>query len=347
MGFDAAFGGEDEGFFRDEEAEDFDGGVEEAAGVVAEVEDEGLHAVVLEAVDGVFEFVGGGLVELEEADIADFKVGAGHVRVEDEGVFDGVDLDDLADEIELEDLGGRGATDGELEGFAGVALEKLDALGEADFGGELVTDFEDDVAGEDAGDAGGAVLADGDDGEFALAEADGDADAVVGVGLFLLHLFEDLGMDVGGVGVEVGEHALEGGVDEAFVGDPVGVDVVLADDFDGVGEAFDLGVAGCRWGWVLARRVRLLALALARVVVRVVVQRVQRVRSVRSVRSVRARWVGFLVGGGSVGVGSGVGFGWCGSGCGRCWEWVRLVREWVRRVRRRVAEPGVWRGRGG
>ena len=44
---------------------------EESAGIVPEVENESVHPLLLEFVEGCGEFGGGGFVELSDADIAD------------------------------------------------------------------------------------------------------------------------------------------------------------------------------------------------------------------------------------------------------------------------------------
>ena len=237
---DAAFGGEDESFRREEFSEDGDGGVEVAAGVVAEVEDEGLHAFGFEVVEGVFEGWDGVGFEFGEADVSDF----GGV-VEEERVFYGDGVGDLAGDVEREDFAGGGAAEAEADDGAGGAIEEADGFGGAEVGGGAVVDGEEDVSGEDASGGGGAVFTDGEGGELAALKGDGEAYGVVGAdGISAaLEVGDGFGVKELAVRIEASKHAFEGGIDEFLVGDVVAVDVVLPDELDGAGEAFDLGVA--------------------------------------------------------------------------------------------------------
>ena len=122
------------------------GGAEVAAGVVLKVDDEVLHALLLELGDGLADLVGRVLGKAADADVS--HLGVNHVR----GV-DTVDGYVVADKAEVDELGRAGALD--LEGHlaalgAAQRLEHVvvDHLGTGEDG---VVDVDDAVAGEDAG----------------------------------------------------------------------------------------------------------------------------------------------------------------------------------------------------
>lgn len=164
VGGDAAFGGDDEGAFREEFAADADGAVEQTAGVVAEVEDEGGHALFFEAVEGLTEVSDGGLGKLGDADVADAMAG-GEFGVQEHGIVHGGFDEGFTNHFEFEKLLGAGAADGEAEGITGIAFEELNAFDDADGVGEDIIDADDLVAAEDTCAGGGSFGADGDDGE--------------------------------------------------------------------------------------------------------------------------------------------------------------------------------------
>ena len=92
---------------------------EQAAGIVAQVEDQALQ--VAEAVDGVVDFLAGGLLKLGEVNVAD----AGTNLI---GQIDGGVGDLGAHQIEDQGLGLAGANHGGLDVGALGALERLGHL---------------------------------------------------------------------------------------------------------------------------------------------------------------------------------------------------------------------------
>lgn len=118
----AAFGGDDDGTFGDEASGDLDGGLKEAAGVVAEIEDEAVHAVGKEFAEGLVELGRGFFAELDDAEVAG-AVGAAGELGKEAVTADGGDIDDFADDGDIAGFLGGGAVDGEGDGFAGAAAE--------------------------------------------------------------------------------------------------------------------------------------------------------------------------------------------------------------------------------
>ena len=220
------------------------GDVEEAAGVATEVEDEGLHALLLETAAGFVEFTDGGAGEAREADVADG--GVGH-----EPGVDGVDGYAVAGDFEVVD--GSLAEDVEVDDGAFLAAEVIEyeLVVDTVAGGGLAVDADNFVAYHEAHLLGGTAVDDGLDDDGVGDDLEGDADAFEVAVEALVGAFDVAGGDVDAVGVECTEHGVDGlGGEEVHVG---GGGVVAVDEAhhlvhtylsggDGVGEEGGLGL---------------------------------------------------------------------------------------------------------
>jgi hypothetical protein len=200
---------------------DADRGIEEAARILAEVEDELLHPLALQLLERVAELANGRRREVLDADVAD--AGADHQHVADRVRGDGG-----AGDRERDRLFDADAQDLDVDGGALRSLQLLDDVVEREIIGGGAFDFGDDVAGADAEARGGRPFERGDDGDLIVAFGDEDAEAVEAALLAILHVGVLLRLEEGGVGVEGAEHAVDGGVD-----DLVGADVVSGPGGDG------------------------------------------------------------------------------------------------------------------
>jgi len=147
-------------------------------------------------------------------------------------------LDDFALHLELVQLLRCRATDRKCERLARFSLEHIHRLGHADVFGELVVDLENLIAGEDPGAGGGTVLPGGHDGKDVTFSRDGDANSLVGAVGVTLELVEDFRLHELTVRVEIGEHALEGTVDQLLVSHLFRIDIPLTDRLEHFGEEF-------------------------------------------------------------------------------------------------------------
>ncbi len=219
--------------------------VEEAAGIVAQVNDEPLEARLFHLANRALQFIGGFLAELAEFHIADLvlveRVFALAVDVPDTG-----DLDDVPGELDFLLLLIGGAEDGDGDIGAGLAAQAADGVVEVELLGGLAVDLDNAVAGSEAGLAGGRELhglRDGEDHALAGtvgADAQDDAHAAERTLGVLAHVVVFAGLHELAVRVQRADHALERGVDELLVGDLSAIDVVLPDGFQHAGEQLNV-----------------------------------------------------------------------------------------------------------
>ena len=152
--------------------------------------------------------------------------------------FDRLDLDDVADDLDLEGFGRPFADQGEGDGGLGLAPHEAHRLVDAHSQSRFVVDLENDIPGFDPGPLGGGIVDRGDDRQSAVAHSDDDPQpAELPFGLDV-EVLEVLGLHEGGVGVEVLHQPLEGLVDE--IGGVDLVDVLALDQVEDLGE-FDIG----------------------------------------------------------------------------------------------------------
>lgn len=188
-----------------------DGGLQHAAGVVAQVQDQALETalvVLAQLVQRLDHFLAG--VDLE---LGDAQVG---VAGFEDLALDTLDLDDGALEFDVERSAAI-ADDGQGDRGAGLAAHAVDRFGHRLALGRLAVDLHDQVAGLDAGAGRGGVVDRRDHLDEAVFAADLDAQAAeLAAGAFL-QLGEVLRAEVGGVRVEVAEHALDGVLQQGLV----------------------------------------------------------------------------------------------------------------------------------
>ncbi len=196
----ASRGRDDFGVWRKELGADIDGAAQESAWVVAEVEDESFCPFGFQAVQGVGKLFCGGFAELADAEVTDCG-GIGCGGGEDMGIADAFHFDDGALDGEVLEFFRGGTEDGQGDFFADIAAEHFYGIGEGHPVGSFPVDFEDAVAGEDAGFECGGAFHGGEDGEGAAAEPDLDAQAAELAFRVFLEGFERGGIEELAVGV--------------------------------------------------------------------------------------------------------------------------------------------------
>ena len=234
----SALGADDSALFN-EHVRDAGGLAEQPSGIEAEVNDQGLHALLFELNQGGREFVSSAAGEMSQSHVTDlllviehelplvvFAEGVTHHRRDlNDGPFDG-DLDHVLD---------AGAADAERDRVTRLALHQrngcfqLSVLGKCR--GLLAVDFDDSVAGLDPRFVGGASgQRRGDDQVGANLDPDPSellADALLEPGNLV-------GTDVVGVLVEFLEHSTDGSFDQSAAVDTL--DVIPLDLLKGLGE---------------------------------------------------------------------------------------------------------------
>ncbi len=184
---------------------------EQAAGVVAQVEDEPRRPVLgalQEGIDGGADIVGGPGIEIEHADVdyvAVGEAGEGHVD----------ERDTLAGESDRDRVAGHRPVDPDAHVGAGPTPEQGAGLGRGEPGEGHGIGADQDVAGEQPDAARRSVLAHRHDQQSAVVGDDGHADAAVGTGEFLAHAVEVGAVDVARVAVEQVEHGAAAGLGQA------------------------------------------------------------------------------------------------------------------------------------
>ena len=212
-----------------EQAGDIHDRLQQAAGVVAEIQDEAPAAGVPELPDGVAGFGLGGVGEAVNPEVSDAIVQhtEGHAFNGDApaGYGDGHAFGVAVVPDEQGDVGAAGAADA------------VDGVNEGEFGHAFAVHGEDDVAGEDAGGFGGGAGDGGDDGEAGVGDGHLGADALKVAAKFLLVAVVLFGAQIGGVGVvQGGEDAADGAVGQLIRRQLSAVDVLGQEDAVGFGD---------------------------------------------------------------------------------------------------------------
>ncbi|MGY4448808.1 hypothetical protein ACVWZR_003468 [Bradyrhizobium sp. i1.3.1] len=227
--------------FSRNESEDGDRFLEQAARVVAEIDDVALELVadlIREVGDLALQAFGGLLVEGGDADIGDVVgLDARAHRADANVVAHQGDVDRivlaLADDLEL-DLG--------VDRTAHL-LDRL-VQGQALHG--FVVEIGDDVVGHDAGARSGGVVDRRDHLDQAVLHRDFDAEAAELTAGLHLHVAEALGVHVARMRIEAGEHAADGGFDQLRV---IGLlDIVRAHALEHIAEQIELAISVCSCG---------------------------------------------------------------------------------------------------
>ena len=239
-----AFGEDDEFVFGEELVDELDGGVEVAARVAAQVEDERLHALCLQLGESLHELLVRLLREAVKLDVADMVV-------EHIGCVDAVQRNLVAGDFKINEFGVATAlhADGDLGAFlaaqAFLHIVVVDLLAK----GILAVDFDDLVTGHDADLLGGTSRRGTDDGDSVADELVGHADALEATheGLVgLLHIFL---RDVGRVRVEFLQRGDDGVFRHLVEVGGVNVEVLYqikrGAQFLCVHLGFGLGLLGC------------------------------------------------------------------------------------------------------
>src|SRR5579872_603315 len=226
----------------DESIDDFDRLIEQAAWIVAQIENVAFEIAVagrvVELRHGGLESLVGLLGELGDSDVAD--VAALDMRTYR------LDLDHVAGDLDIHRLFLRPAHDLQLNRRIDRAAHLVDRLIEGHALNLLVIDGGDDVAGKYAGLGGGGVVDRRDDLDQAVLLGDLDAKAAEFALGLNLHLTEALGVHVARMRIERGQHAVDRGFHEfAFVGL---LDIVAANFLEDIAKQIQLAIGVGRRG---------------------------------------------------------------------------------------------------
>ena len=195
--------GGDDGAVVDEDVGDLDGLIEQPARIAAQVQQDGLCALLAQLRQRVDQVIGGVALEVLDRHVGDVAL--------EQARLDASNRDAIAREhVALRDRGG--ALDPDHHLGLGLATQARDGLGERHVDGRFVVDLGDAIAALEAGARGGRRLDRLDDGEMALADADHDAEAAELAAGREAHLVVDLGLEQLRVRVERREQAVDRGV---------------------------------------------------------------------------------------------------------------------------------------
>ncbi|MCY1354601.1 hypothetical protein D9M69_409860 [compost metagenome] len=190
---------------------DLHGGLQHAAGVVAQVEDQPAEAAFVflaQLGQGLADFFAGIDLELGDAQVA--------VAFLEDLALHALDLDRGAGQFHVERLAAA-AHQGQDNLAAGLAAHLVHRLHQRYALGRLAVDLHDQVAGLDAGLGRRGVVDGRDHLDEAVLGADLDAQAAELAAGALLQLLEVFRFQVGRVRVEVAEHALDGVFQQGLV----------------------------------------------------------------------------------------------------------------------------------
>ena len=169
------------------------------------------------------------LVEGRHLDIADVVFAAR---------LDRVDADDVADDLDLERVLDALAHDRQRDRGVDGTAHLLDRLLQCQAVDRLVIQMRDEVVGLDAGAGRRGVVDRRDDLDDAALHRHLDAKAAEFAAGLHLHVLEVLAVEIGGMGIERREHAVDGTLDQLLV---VGLfDIVGAHAFEHVAEKVEL-----------------------------------------------------------------------------------------------------------
>jgi hypothetical protein len=235
----AAIGRHDLGVWWQERRRNTDGPVQQAARIITQIENEALQIAVLVYRVQVFGQIGnGGFLKLRDAH-------PGVARFDDFR-FDALHLDDFAHQGEFQRLGFTLAQDAQLDRGLRLAAHLLDRIGQAEALDRCFIELEDQIACFDACPIGWRVLNRRDDLDQAIFHTHFDAQAAEFALGADLQILECIGIEIGGVGVEVGQHAGDGIGDHFFVINRL--DIALLDGAVDLGKGAQILDRQAVWG---------------------------------------------------------------------------------------------------
>ena len=103
------------------------GDVQEATRVIPEIEDQGLHAALLQFIERLAQLFGGRLVKLNQANVTDLELAA-QLRVQKLGPLDALDFYLRPFQGEIFDLLGRGAQNGQRYFLPWSSAKEIDRI---------------------------------------------------------------------------------------------------------------------------------------------------------------------------------------------------------------------------
>ena len=231
---DATLGVHDELAVVDELLGHLHRGRQEPARVVAQVEDQRLHARLRGLLERGGHVARRLLLELTELDV-------GHAAAE-VGRPDRLHADLLARDVEVLRLGPAFAHDGDRHLGARLAAHPLDGVRQLHVLGHQAVDFHDAVAGLQPRAVRGRALDGRHDGQDVVPQRDLDPEASEATARLDLHLLVAVRVQERAVRIEAAQGSLDRAVDEVFRRDLV--DVLGLDDGENLGEQLELLVGG-------------------------------------------------------------------------------------------------------
>ena len=150
--------------------------VEQPAGIVAQIQDQRLHSLLVEFFQGVFQFGAGLFAKLTEPDVTNFILAQRELAFAVD-ILDRVHLDFCAGQLDVPHPGGGRPQYGDGHVRARRPAQPLHRLGQAKFLRALSLDFDDPVPGEYPRIERGRVLHRGDHRQKIIPDADHNSDA--------------------------------------------------------------------------------------------------------------------------------------------------------------------------
>ena len=230
-------------FGRQKLPRDIHGGIQQAAGIVAEVQDERLHAALLQIVQLLPEFVRRGHIELGDPRVADLEIAA-HLLGQNLRILHARHFDVLAgDRVVLDVLRG-GAQDCERHLLPGIAAKQIDDVAEFHLLRGLPIDLDDLVIGEQARLESRRILHRRDDDQHAIPLRDHHAQSAEPAVRIVLHALEILRLHELRMRIEAVQHSAHGGVGQFLVSHLLLIHIILPDELQRAGEHREIAVAG-------------------------------------------------------------------------------------------------------
>ena len=207
--------------------------IEQTARVVAQIEDQPLQrrlVVLVQLAQGLGQQLAGVLLELRHAHIA--------VAVFQQLGFDAADLDDRPRQRQHDGLVDALARDGELDRRPRLAAHALDRIVQGHALHRGIVELDDQIAGLDPGLEGRRVLDRRNDLDEAVLHADFDAQAAEFALRAHLQIFETFGVQIRGMRVQPGQHAVDRLGDQLLVFHRL--DVIALDAGEHIGKGTQL-----------------------------------------------------------------------------------------------------------
>ena len=232
----ATIRGHDRRLRRQEDRRDTDSGIEQTTRIVAQVEYQAFDRLRLAVLADEHLFqVANHVRRRFFLELGNTQVAIS--RLDDLGL-DALNLDLVPGEREVEQLRLALTGDGQLDGGLRLAAHLLDCIGQRQALDRRVVDLDDQIAGLDTRAIGGRILYGGHHFDEAVLGADFDTQTAELALRADLQILERVGVQIGGVRVEVGQHAADGKGNQLLVVDRL--DIALFDGAEDIGKGAQL-----------------------------------------------------------------------------------------------------------